>query len=133
MVERVRYVGLASVFAVVLAGGAAAQTAPAGSKAPLQILSAPDQVRTCLCAEQGLTQEGDALAKQRAAYDQMKQELAALDSKVETQRPQVNVNDPNAVAAFRQLVEKRDATQQSFTGDQTTQLARAVDLYNAGV
>jgi hypothetical protein len=120
------------VLAVVVAGAAAAQTA--GSIAPpVQILSAPDQVRACLCAEHSLAQQSDALSKRRAAYEQMKQELTALDTRVLTERPKVNVNDPNAVAAFRQLLEKRDVTQRNFAGDQTTQLDQAVGQYNQGV
>src|SRR5579883_2685498 len=93
----------ASALWLLMAGAAAAQQAP---RPPAELVS-------CLCLQQSLAHQNETITAKRQAFDKRRQELAQLDAEVEAQRPQVNVNDAAAVAAFRQLLERRDAAQQA--------------------
>ena len=101
--------------------------APALAQAP------PPLAATCYCLRQSLdaatadvTAKTAALAAARAELDQLDQQLAAL-------RAQVNVDDPQAVAQFRQLLEKRDAAAKVAGGAALTDSQAATAAYNQAV
>jgi uncharacterized protein (DUF885 family) len=71
-------------------------------------------------------------AKQRA-YDAVRDELARLDAQMEHARAGMNVDDPQSVARFRQLLEQRDAAFKRSTGPVTGDLSSATERYNARV
>jgi hypothetical protein len=64
------------------------------------------------------------------AYEQQRQAFEALDEAVQTGRPQVNVNNPADVAAFKRLLEKRDDAAATFAGPAGKSYAEAVQRYN---
>src|SRR5262249_55062767 len=87
----------------------------------------------CLCTQRTLAQQSDTITAQRQAFDQRRQALAQLDADVTQQRPQVKVDDPASVAAFRQLLERRDAAQRAVDADPGTQLSALIEGYNQRV
>jgi hypothetical protein len=114
-------------FAVFLALASASLTGTA--LAQQSMITAPDQIRACLCLEQSVSRQASDVAARRAAYEEKRRAVERLDREVATRKPQVNVNDPGAVAAFRQLLEQRDAAQQLLPNDASDFAAR-VERYN---
>jgi hypothetical protein len=98
-----------------------------------QLLTAPEEVRSCLCLQQVVAKESAALAEQDKAYEARRREVEALDAEVTARRPQVDVNNSVAVAAFRTLLERRDAAQQSFAEQTVPAYAAVVERYNTRV
>jgi hypothetical protein len=87
----------------------------------------------CYCLKQSvdgananMTARNAALADARAALDQLDQQLAAL-------RAQVDVNNPQAVAQFKQLLEQRDAAAKRAGGDTLADSQAATARYNDAV
>lgn len=95
--------------------------------------SEASEIAHCLC----LRQQVDALSAEtgmkRQAYDQTHAELSRLDSQLERERAGMDVNNPQAVARFRQLLERRDALFRRSNGPEASDLASTVERYNARV
>jgi hypothetical protein len=107
--------------------------ASTASSAQQQVLRAPDQIRACLCTQQSLAHQASQLAVQRQDYEDQRRQVEKLDADVASQRPQVQVNDASSVAAFRQLLERRDAAQQNFANTVEPQYAALVAAYDQRV
>lgn len=131
--------------AMVWAGVAAmAATAPAVAQAPLYppppvaVPAAPPspeaaEIAACLCLGQAVAAlSADMTAKQRS-YDSVQDELTRLDAQLATERARIDVDNPQSVARFRQLLEQRDAAFRRSTNLATGDLSRAIERYNARV
>lgn len=125
----------AVLFAVaVLAGGQAF----AQSSAPLQTplpgtgpVTAPEEIRYCLCAHQSVTTLGAKVDAETQRHQEMQDRLAALDRQLTESRNNVDVNQNDQVDAYRRLVETREQTMAEFTYDLTPHLQKLVERYNA--
>jgi uncharacterized coiled-coil protein SlyX len=106
-----------------------AMTGAAGA----QVVRSPDEIRSCLCQEQAVAALNANVQSQSRAYDQQRQSFEALDKAVQTGRPQVNVNNPADVDAFKRLLERRDAAADALAGPVTKSYADAVQRYNQAV
>jgi hypothetical protein len=87
----------------------------------------------CYCLKQSvdmgnadMAAKNAALTDARAALDQLDQQLASL-------RAQVDVNNPQAVAQFKQLLEQRDAAAKRASGDALADAQAATNRYNDAV
>jgi ABC-type transporter Mla subunit MlaD len=87
----------------------------------------------CLCMKQAVDASNAdmaagnaALADARAALDRLDQQLAAL-------RAQVDVNNPQGVAQFKQLLEQRDAAAKLAGGETLANAQAATARYNDAV
>lgn len=89
--------------------------------------------RNCLCLEQSINTLERETAVQKQVYERERQEVDRLDSEVQTQRPRVNVDDPNAVAAFARLFDRRNAAFDTFTNRTRPNYAAMVERYNRAV
>ena len=107
--------------------------ATAAGSAQQQVLREPAQIRTCLCLQQSLSHQASDLATRRQDYEAQRRQVDGLNAEVESQRPTVQVNDASSVAAFRQLLERRDAAQQNFANTVEPQYAALVEAYNQRV
>jgi hypothetical protein len=108
--------------------------APPPMVAPAPALSGePAEIAHCLCLGQAVNMlHADMDAKQRA-YDAVRDELARLDAQLQSARARMDVNNPQSVAQFRQLLEQRDAVYKRSTGLVTGDLSSATTRYNARV
>ncbi len=93
----------------------------------------PPPAAACYCLKQAVDNsnadmgaKNAALAQAHAAVDQLDQQLATL-------RAQVDVNDPQAVAQFKQLLEQRDAAAKLAGGSALTDSQTATARYNDAV
>jgi hypothetical protein len=112
---------------------ALALSIPAGAAKAQVVVRSPEEVRSCLCKEQSVAALNAQVQAQSKAYDEQRRAFEALDRQVQTSRPQVNVNNPSDVDAFKRLLERRDEASDSLAGAATSDYAAAVQRYNAAV
>jgi len=118
----VLWVGLAA-FAAAFA--AEAQAPPPSPQAA--------EIAACLCLRQAADALGAEMTAKQRAYDALRDELARLDSQLQSERASIDVNNPQSVAQFRQLLERRDAVFRRSTGPVAADSAAAVGRYNARI
>ena len=111
----------------------ASMAASKAGSAQQQVLRAPDEIRACLCTQQSLAHQASELATRQQDYEARRRQVETLDAEIATQRPQVQVNNASSVAAFRQLLERRDAAQQNFADTVEPQYAALVQAYDQRV
>jgi hypothetical protein len=112
--------------AILLAGLiAGAMVSPAMAQVPV----APD----CICLRIAVDALGADLAAKRQAYDGMQGEIGQMDNQLQAERSRMDVNSPEAIARFRQLLERRDALFRQSSGPVFGELSAATDRYGARV
>lgn len=87
----------------------------------------------CLCLKQSMDALQSDMQARQDAYNAAQAELARLDSQLAAARAQEDVNNPQSVAQFRQLLEQRDAAYRQSNGDVITALQAATAAYNQAV
>jgi hypothetical protein len=113
--------------AVALSGGAAA---PARAQMPVPPSSEAAEIAACLCLQRTVEALGAAMTDRERAYEASRREVADLDTQMQSARMSLNVDDPAAVAQFRQLLDRRDVVQRYASGTAFTQYQDAVARYN---
>ncbi len=116
------WVGLA---AFVAASAAQAQAPPAAPEAA--------EIAACLCLKQAVDALSADMTAKQGSYDALRDELARLDLQLQSERAGIDVNNPQSVARFRQLLERRDAAFRRSTGPVAAAAAAAVRHYDARV
>jgi recombinational DNA repair ATPase RecF len=115
-------------FAVLAAAGFAL---PAGAQQ--LIVSSPDTIRACLCQQQSVNRQASELAARRQTYDERRRQADALVAEAATRKSQVDINDPAAVAAYSELLGRRDAAVRDLADDLTPRYSAFVSSYNQRV
>jgi len=121
-IRRLAAISIASV-AAAIAQGASAQ----------EVLHSPRDIAACLCMNQNVGQLRGDVDRQRQDYDAAKANYERLSAQAESQRGQVNVNDSNSIAAFRQLLEQRDTAEYHYQVEVEPGYAAIVARYNQAV
>ena len=91
------------------------------------------EIAACLCLGQSISTLSAGMSAQQHSYEAARDELARLDAQLQSERAGVDVNNPQSVARFRQLLERRDAAFRRSTGLATGDLSSATARYNAAV
>src|SRR5688572_10392105 len=89
--------------------------APPGAVPPPASPEAAD-IAACLCLRQTVDALAAEMSAKQAAYQASQSEVAALDAQLQSARSTLNVDDPEAVAQFRQVLERRDAAFRQSNG-----------------
>ena len=97
--------------------------------APAQM---PD-ITTCACLRRAVDALGIDWSTKQSEYDRVRGDLDRLDAQLQRLRAGLDVNNPEAVARFRQLLEQRDAAFRRSTEMATGELAAVIGQYNARV
>ena len=118
-------IGLCAVAGVLLGA-----VAPASAQVLVPPSAEAADIAACLCLSQALSASGTAMTERQRSYEASRQEVADLDARLQNARTSVNVDNPNAVAQFRQLLDQRDAAYRRSSGTLFTQYQNAVALYN---
>lgn len=117
--------------AVVVGLGFVALTAPDLARA--QVLPEPAEISSCLCLQQAVaTLSADMNAKMQA-LNAAHRELANLDAELARQRAAINVNNPDSVARYKALLERRDGAYHQSIGPIHANATQATARYNARV
>jgi len=101
-------------------------------EAQVPIPNEPAEINACVClqlAAGALAADKDAKSQTLATASR---QLTDLNTELETERARINVNNPEAVARFKALLERRDATYAQISPAQSA-AADAVARYNASV
>jgi len=127
----------------VLVPGAVAQAPPpiyapppAVAPPPTVIVPAPPatpeaaEIAACLCLQQSTTVLGNDMAARQRSYDELRSELTRLDAQLEQQRASIDVNNPQSVGRFRQLLQQRDGVFRRSTGPVAAELSSVIERYN---
>src|SRR5207302_9525291 len=115
-----------AVMAVAGLAGAAV-TFPAMAQVPVPV--GPD----CVCLRIAIDALGANLAATRQSYDGMQAEIGQIDNQLAAERSTMDVNNPAAIARFRQLLERRDTLFEQSKGPGFSELSAATDRYGARV
>ena len=91
------------------------------------------EIGACICLREASEQLGAQMSAANQAYQQGQDQLNQATSALETARAQVDVNNPQAVARFRQMVEQRQTLFGQVTGPLVTAAGAATQRYNARV
>jgi hypothetical protein len=106
---------------------------PAPVAVPPALPASPQaaEIAGCLCLGRDIGVARADMAAKRRAYNEMRSDLTRLDQRLQRERAALDVNDPDAVARFRQMLQQRDALFRRSTGPEASELATAVSRYNA--
>src|SRR5438477_7023682 len=100
---------------------------PAMAQVPVPV--GPD----CVCLRIAVDALGANLAATRQSYDGMQAEIGQIDNQLAAERSTMDVNNPAAIARFRQLLERRDTLFEQSKGPGFSELSAATDRYGARV
>jgi hypothetical protein len=75
------------------------------------MITAPQDIAACLCLEQAVSVLARDMEARKAIYEEKGRLLEGLDGEVAASRRRLNVENPNEVAAFRDLLDRRNAAQ----------------------
>jgi hypothetical protein len=81
--------------------------APGAAKA--QVPPEVADITACLCLQREVSALSADMNAKKQALDTLTQQLADLDSQLARERSALNVNNPDAVARYKALLERRDA------------------------
>jgi hypothetical protein len=87
----------------------------------------------CYCLKQSVDNGNADMAARNAALIDARAALDQLDQQLATLRAQVDVNNPQAVAQFKQLLEQRDAAAKRAGGAALADSQAATERYNNAV
>jgi nitrate/nitrite-specific signal transduction histidine kinase len=104
----------------------------AAGAAKAQVPNEAAEINACAClrlASGALAADKDAKSQALAAANQ---QLADLDAQLASARARIDVNNPDSVANYKALLERRDAAYRQISPAQSD-AAQAVARYNASV
>jgi hypothetical protein len=113
-------------------GAIAVALGAAGAEAQI-VIHSPRDVAVCLCQDQTVSNLRDEMEFQKQIYDTSKSEYDALAAEAERQYAELNINDSDAIAAYRQLLERRDVAEANFKLEAAPTYAAVVARYNQAV
>jgi hypothetical protein len=90
-----------------------------------------DEIAACLCLQQALDASRADMNGRRQAYLTAQSEVAQIDAQLQSERARMDVNNPQAVAQFRQLLERRDAAFRRSSALAGDDLHGATERYSA--
>jgi hypothetical protein len=105
----------------------------AATPAAAQLLTDPQDVTRCLCADRAVRILGDEVAARKRIYDDLQQQVQALDLELERRRRTMNVNDQAEVEAYRERFDQRSALSARLSGEVGSDYRGAVERYNRAV
>jgi len=113
--------------------GAGVVVAFASREATAQVPPEASEIASCLCLEQAVSNLSANMNAKKQALDATTRQLADLDSQLARDRSTMNVNNPDEVARYKGLLERRDAAYRQSIGPVHADAAQATDRYNARV
>jgi hypothetical protein len=90
-------------------------------------------IASCLCLKQEVEALGADASAKRHDYDEIHAELGRIDAQLEAERSRMDVNNPESVARFRQLLGRRDELFRRSTTDVAPGATSTVERYNSRV
>ncbi|MGA7261269.1 MAG: hypothetical protein WA709_25505 [Stellaceae bacterium] len=114
-----------------LGWGLVAALAPGAARA--QVPPEAVEITACLCLQRAVSALSAEMNAKNQALNAVTQQLADLASQLARDRSTVNVNDPDAVARYKALLERHDAAYRQSIGPVHAEAEQATARYNARV
>jgi multidrug resistance efflux pump len=111
--------------------GLVAALAPGAATA--QVPPEAAEITACLCLQQAVSAFSADMNAKKQALDTVTRQLADLDSQLAHERSALNVNNPDAVARYKALLERRDAAYRQSIGPVHADATQATARYNGAV
>jgi multidrug resistance efflux pump len=109
----------------------AAALAPVTGSA--QVPPEASEIAECLCLQQAVATLSAEMNTKKQAFDAITRQLADLDAQLARDRSSMNVNNPDEVARYKALLERRDAAYRQSIGPVHDDAGQATARYNARV
>jgi hypothetical protein len=93
----------------------------------------PAEIGACLCLQQTVATLSAEMNQKTQALDAVTHQLADLDAQLAQSRANLNINDANAVARYKALLERRDAAYRQSIGPVHADATQATARYNERV
>ena len=122
-----------AILGAALGAAFAGLAAAAYAQVPPPPGSAAADIAHCLCQKQAVDALGAEMTVKQRDYDGARDEVTRLDGTLQSERERIDVNNPEAVGRYRQLLEQRDAIFRRSSGPGLAELSAAVERYNARV
>jgi hypothetical protein len=118
---------------MLLGCGLLAVIAPGTARAQVPLPPEMADIRACLCLQQAVSALSAEMNAKKQALDTVARQLADLDSQLARDKSTINVNNPDAVARYKALLERRDAAYRQSIGPVHAEAEQATARYNAQV
>jgi hypothetical protein len=119
--------------AMALSWGLLAVLAPGAATAQVPLPPEMVEIRACLCLEQAVSALSAEMNGKTQALNAVTQQLSDLDSQLARDKSTINVNNPDDVARYKALLERRDAAYRQSIGPVHADAEQATARYNARV
>ena len=116
-----------------LGWGLLAVLAPGAARAQVPLPPEMADIRACLCLQRALSALSAEMNAKKQALDAVTRQLSDLDTQLARDKSTINVNNPDAVARYKALLERHDATYRQSIGPVHTEAEQATASYNARV
>jgi hypothetical protein len=113
--------------------GLAAVLPPGAAEAQVPLPPEMAEITACLCLQQAVSALSADMNAKKQALDTITRQLGDLDSQLARERSAINVNNPDAVARYKALLERRDAAYRQSTGPVHADATQATARYNVRV
>jgi Skp family chaperone for outer membrane proteins len=91
------------------------------------------EINACFCLQQALPTLSAEMNARKQALDALDRQLADMNGQLERERATINVDNPDAVARYKALLERRDAAYRQSSGPVHADATRATARYNSRV
>lgn len=112
------------LLAMLASGAARAQVPP-----PPEVAD----ITACLCLQRAVSALSANMNAKNQALDTVTRQLSDLDAQLARDKSTINVNNPDAVARYKALLERRDAAYRQSIGPVHAEAEQATAGYNARV
>ena len=124
-------IGLARGMA--LGCGLLAMLAPGAARAQVPPPPEVADITACLCLQRAVSALSADMNARNQALDTVTRQLSDLDAQLARDKSTINVNNPDAVARYKALLERRDAAYRQSIGPVHAEAEQATAGYNARV
>jgi hypothetical protein len=111
----------------------ASALAPGAARAQVPLPPEMAEISACLCLERSVSTLSAEMNAKKQALDAVTRQLSDLDAQLARDRSTLNVNDPDAVARYKALLEQHDSAYRQSIGPVHADATQATARYNARV
>lgn len=116
-----------------LGWGLLAMLAPGAARAQVPPPPEVADITACLCLQRAVSALSADMNAKDQALDTVTRQLSDLDAQLARDKSTINVNNPDAVARYKALLERRDAAYRQSIGPVHAEAEQATAGYNARV
>ena len=116
-----------------LGWGLLAMLAPGAARAQVPPPPEVADIPACLCLQRAVSALSADMNAKNQALDTVTRQLSDLDAQLARDKSTINVNNPDAVARYKALLERRDGAYRQSIGPVHAEAEQATGRYNARV